>query len=215
MSGLTAEGAKQGFVVTQKRRPDYSDKSPHERLIDKKSSVTLPNMGTIKGGLRIGIRIRKGQIIQLLKIEGKGKNLNAKEEGNPPTIARELEEICPADSSGDQWMGYTATYDPGTHGGGPFDTQLQLYPTNGYIHDNGFQTVSIAVTTAGDDFRTGSYLVATSVLPGENSLMMHRSIQLARGTDSKSLGKGKASARKKTSNRKTSASRRGKKRKGR
>ena len=215
MSGLTAEGAKQGFVVTQKRRPDFSDKSPHERLIDKKSSVTLPNMGTIKGGLRIGIRIRKGQIIQLLKIEGKGKNLNAKPEGSSSTIARELEEICPADSSGDQWIGYTATYDPGTHGGGPFDTQLKLYPTNGYIHDNGFQTVSIAVTTAGDDFRTGSYLVATSVLPGENSLMMHRSIQLARGTDSKSLGKGKASARKKTSNRKTSASRRGKKRKGR
>lgn len=215
MSGLTAEGAKQGFIVTQKRRPDFSDRSATERLIDKKSSVTLPHMGTIKGGLRIGIRIRKGQTIDLLKIEGKGKDLNAKQEGNPPTIARELEEICPADSFGDQWIGYTATYDPGTHGGGPFDTQLKLYPTNGFIPDNGFQTVSIAVTTAGDDFRSGSYLVATSVLPGENSLMMHRSIQLVRGADSKSLAKGKTPVRKKTSNKKTSPSRRGKKRKGR
>ena len=203
MSGLTAEGAKQGIVVIQQRRPDFSDKSPTERMIDKHSTVTVPQMGTIKGGLRIGIRIRKRQTIESFQIHGKNNSdLSPQRERHPFTIARELEEICPADASGDQWIGYNATYDPGTHGGGPFDTQLMLYPTNGFIHDHGFQTVSIAVTTGGDDFRSGSYLVATSVLPGEHSLMMHRSIQLASGTASKSSpkkqAKGKASGRKKS-----------------
>jgi hypothetical protein len=210
MSGLTAAGAKQGIVVNQKHRPNYYDKSATERAIDKESSVTLPSMGKIKGGLRIGIRIRDKQTIDSLQIHGKNNSLSPQQEGAPYTIATELETICPASRYGDKWVGFTATYDPSTHGGGPFETQLKVYPINDFIDPHGFQTVSIAVTTAGDTFTSGSYLVATSVLPGEESLMIHKAIQLTGGKGSKSSPKGKASGRKKAPKKQASRTRRGK-----
>src|SRR5262245_7522686 len=97
-------------------------------LIDKENSVALPLMGKIRGGLRIGIRIRSTQTIKLLTIYGKdshGKRQSLSATQRSPLIrSSQSSRIYPARPQYDRCVGCTAIYTPDTHGGGPVDTQL-------------------------------------------------------------------------------------------
>ena len=50
------------------------------------------------------------------------------------------------------------------------------------IPANGFQPVTIAFTTEGNRFETDHYIVATSILPGEQSTFAHMAITLNKKT---------------------------------
>jgi hypothetical protein len=212
MSGADIKGAQQGATITQKHRPNYSDDPvTHKRKMEKESTVGIDVRAPQVSRIKIGIRIKTYEKIDSLQIKGKGTPLMLWKETDPfpsgepplsggqPSIVTQLKAIYDTDNpdgtpTGDQWIGFIAKYDPADHGTKIFDTDLVVNPVD-KIPANGFQPVTIAFTTEGNRFETDHYIVATSILPGEDSTFAHMAITLNK--------KKVAASKKKTSKAKT------------
>lgn len=226
MSGANIKGPQQLAVVKQKHRPNYSnDVATGRRKMEKESSVEIDVRAPQTSRIKIGIRVKSYQQIETLQIKGRGTVLKLWKETDPfpsgegplssgqPSITTQLEAVFPTvnpdgTATGDQWVGFIAKYDPTVHGTKSFDTDLVVNPVD-RIPANGFQPVTIAFTPEGNLFQTDHYLVATSVLPGENSTFSHTAITLG-GSKAKTVKK--PAKAKKPASRKSKTSKKKKKR---
>lgn len=168
MSGANAHGALQRLHIRQKAKPGYDDDPQGRRRITKASEVKVSST-VFPGGsfqFKLGLRIRSGQEVEQLTLTpATGPAVQPVPEGPPYPIAAELESICPAATTGDKWVGFTATGTRSLQAG--CSTRLRVKPFT--VHRNGFQVVAVAATLANVPFATGHYLVGASVLPGEQS----------------------------------------------
>lgn len=213
MSSSGAMGVQQGAAIKQKRRPNYSDDpTSHRRKMEKESSLDFRVNGAQIARIKIGIRIRGYHEIETLTVKGRGRSMILWPETswpstepllNPPQppISQQCDLVFSTTNpdgspSGDRWFGFVAKYNPSQHGSNGFDTTIVVKNVD-LIPANGFETVTIAFTTEGTLFATGHYVVATSVLPGEDSTFLHRSVTLGKSRDGKDK-KGSKSSKSKT-----------------
>jgi hypothetical protein len=96
----------------------------------------------------------------------------------------------------EKWFAYTLNWNPAL--GLKFDSTLTLnpFPYPPFVTDNGFEIVTVAFCHASQNFTTGVYTYAVSVLPGKNSSGLPMSIPEA-STGKKSTKKPKKKAAKK------------------
>jgi hypothetical protein len=233
MSSGGAMGVQQGAAVNQKHRPNYSnDTGTGRRQMEKESGLEYRVNGAQVARIKIGIRIRAYHQIESLKVLGRAhpvKALTVWPETSWPAgepvlappqspISQQCDSVYSTTNpdgspTGDMWFGFVAKYDPSQHGTNGFDTTIVVKNVD-LIPANGFETVTIVFTPEGNMFATDHYIVATSVLPGENSTFAHRSVVL-NGSGSAKGKKGSTSSKSKAAKGNTTKSKKAKKKKKR
>lgn len=212
MSSSGAAGVQQGAIVNQKHRPNYSNDAAGRRKMEKESGLDFKVNGPQVTRIKIGIRIKNSHDIEKLTVVGNGNPMMVWKETSFPASEPPLRPPQPLVSdqcnaiysttnadgspSGDRWFGFVAKYDPNVHGANGFDTSIVVTKVD-LIPRKGFEPVTIAFTFEGILFATGHYIVATSVLPGEDSTFDHKTITLGTSGSAKSK-KGPTSAKGKT-----------------
>ena len=191
--------AKQGIHVSKDRLTYTGD------TVKKDSTVTIDQTENIE--IKIGLRLRKGQVVDIFEIKPAGSptafTLTEIDPGTDPAQYDDLNTVLPA-SSEERWILYTTSFSSSY--GKRLVTTLQLRPDpaasdGGFrIHDNGFQVVTIVGTANGVSLATGHYFFGVSLINGRSNTAepyladiapaKERTAKSAKKMEAKKTGKG-------------------------
>jgi hypothetical protein len=171
MSGRV-KGAKPNIAIktTDLKYEDYRARDGRKKKKVKKSSDVDVTAQKDSFGVKVGIRVERGQEVELSLYAGpNGKVVVPIDDEEPDDngvmqIAREMAKAFGGDES--DWRGFNVTYlkDYGSH----FSTKFRLQPIDN-IPANGFQILPVILARVETDLTKGHYFVGASIVPGADS----------------------------------------------
>ena len=170
MSGRV-KGAKPNIAIktTDLKYEDYRGKDGRKKKKVKKSSDVDVTAQKGAFGVKVGIRVERGQEVELSLYRGSNGKVIPIDDEDPDQngvmqIAREMAKAFGGDEH--DWRGFNVTYleEYGSH----FSTKFQLQPIDS-IPKNGFQILPVILARAETDLTKGHYFVGTSIVPGADS----------------------------------------------
>ena len=134
--------------------------------VTKKSSVKI---GRTDGNItiKIGLRIKKSQTVDLfqIKVAGSPSSIDlTRIDDTTDWRYADINLVLPPGND-DQWILYTTSW--AANYGKSFDTTIRLKPH--YLHDNGFQVVTVVATANDVPLATGHYIFGVSIIPGASN----------------------------------------------
>ena len=177
MSGRV-KGAKPNIAIktTDLKYEDYRGKDGRKKKKVKKSSDVDVTAQKGAFGVKVGIRVERGQEVELSLYRGPNGKVVPIDDEEPDDngvmqIAREMAKAFGGEER--DWRGFNVTYLE--EYGSQFSTKFQLQPIDS-IPTNGFQILPVIVARVETDLAKGHYFVGTSIVPGATS--KGRSIRL-------------------------------------
>jgi len=195
-------GGKPNLVLKQKSAPTFPPNAI-KSVRDADFSGPMPSGATL---IKLGIRVKLGQTPNLVLT-------TRATTGNPgtpiPLTPLPASDPVVADlttalgcCSHEQWFAFTLNWNPTLKL--KFDSTLTLSPfTSAFVHQNGFEIVTVAFCHNSQTFSGGVYSYAISVLPGQHSIGFPLSAMTspAKKTTKKSAKKPKAKTKSKKKSR--------------
>jgi len=168
MSG-DGQGGNPNLVLKPKHAPSY----PGHAIKSEKDADFAANGPSRPIGLKLGIRVKDGQTPTLTLTTratpghpGTPIPLTGPVPQGDPMVA-DLKAGLGCDTD-EKWFAYTLNWTPALKL--KFDSTLVLDPFEPpYVTDNGFEVVTVAFCHDTQNFTSGVYSYAVSVLPGKNS----------------------------------------------
>jgi hypothetical protein len=194
-------GGAPNLALKPKRAPSY----PPGAIKSERDADFTGAGPTSPTGIKLGIRVKMGQTPTLTLTTratpghpGTVIPLTGPLPQTDPIVA-DLKNGLGCDSD-EQWFAYTLNWNPALKL--KFDSTLNVtpFPFPPFVTDNGFEIVTVAFCHASQNFTSGVYTYAVSVLPGKNSTGLPMSLpQASSGKKStkKSAKKPKAKAKSK------------------
>lgn len=199
-------GGAPNLVLQQKSAPTF----PPNAIKSVRNADFAGSMPSAPIVIKLGIRVKLGQTPNLV--------LTTRSTITTPGVPIPLTPLPASDPviadlttalgccSHEQWFAFTLNWNPALKL--KFDSTLTLSPfTSAFVHQNGFEIVTVAFCHASQTFSGGVYSYAVSVLPGQHTIgfpLTAMTSPAQQTTKKKPAKKPKAKAKYKTKSKKKS-----------